>query len=167
MTKQWNDGPPPSGRKLTWPQTERWREFSYQPMADGGKPLFMVEIDHWTLGDWDGYSRRGNNHWNVYAYIYPAHSLFAKVIGEDARHSEEVGALPLHGGVTLFEVHHAADGSIQSVQIGCDYGHYMDDEYSRMSTRDEASWVFGDAERLHAHLLALIDSQPLHLAAEE
>lgn len=141
-----------SDRQLRWPQTERWREFSYQPMSAGAKPLFMVEIDHWTSGEWDGYSRRGNNHWNVYAYIYPAHPLFANVIGKDARHSEEVAALPMHGGVTLFEVHHAADGSIQSVQIGSDYGHYDDDEYSRMSTKEEAREVFRDAELLYRHL---------------
>lgn len=127
-----------------------------------GKCLAAVEVAHWSFRSEgsaliDKYDRpvTGANVWNVYAWIYPSHPLFAKYAAHTAGDKDSYALtkdMPLHGGQTFFQRHHAADGTVTAVQVGCDYMHYGDEHFNNYTTREEADEVFADATRLHAWL---------------
>ena len=98
------------------------------------------------------YDEEGPHRWCVYAYIYPDHPNFGKFEG-DAIWQEASGALPLHGGCSFLRYHRSDDGAkVTSVQVGCDYNHLHDTEFTRYATKDEAYEVFADAEALYQRL---------------
>ena len=90
---------------------------------------------------------KGPYRWNVYAYIYPTHPHFAKFTDEEVW-QEAATALPLHGGATFLRWFCGQNGEPHCIQVGSDYAHAWDDEFSFFSSPEEASQVFADAEEL-------------------
>ena len=60
--------------------------------------------------------------------------------------------LPLHCGCSFFKKHRTEDGTVCSVQVGSDYNHLGDDEFTFCETEDDAARVFHDAENLFEFL---------------
>lgn len=89
----------------------------------------------------------GRHRWCVYAYIYPKHPHFAKFEGGQMW-QDAACALPLHCGPSYLRYHHDDNGNVTSVQVGADYNHLHDNEFTHYSTKEEASEVFEDAESL-------------------
>lgn len=92
--------------------------------------------------------------WCIYLYLYPAHPAFPLVDQAGSMSQDLFDELPLHGGCTYFRTHLYGPAEVPwkhegtaSVEIGCDYSHLHDDDY----TRDEdGAAVFADAEALLA-----------------
>jgi hypothetical protein len=106
---------------------------------------FLVEISrHSTESINDMY---GTNMWCVYAYIYKSHPHFDKFDGcrmfQDAACS-----LPLHAGPSFLKYHRNNDGIITCVQVGADYNHLHDDNYTYYLDEKDAISVFEDADNL-------------------
>ena len=117
---------------------------------------FTVAIVHWLDENHD--DRNGPHRWNVYAYVYPAHPMFAALA--EGRTSPAVGALPLHEGETCYHWHIGSDGWPTSLQIGSDYNHFNDERYTHMATADDARSVFADADRLVDYLAVSPEPRP-------
>lgn len=136
-----------ANKQIVWDQQEKWKT----RVCEGLACLAQIEVVHWTLGGVVEYQgRRGNNHWNVYVYLYPKHPMFAAFSAADVDTYEITRDMPLHGGQTYFERHFNEAAEVTSVQVGCDYGHYGDEMYSQFATKDDARLVFSDAEDLFA-----------------
>ena len=119
---------------------------------------FTIEVSHHNLGYEDAHTRRGLHRWCVYAYIYPTHPHFANFSG-DNMWQEAATDLPLHGGPTLLRWHYRKDENTPAavataVQVGADYNHLGDDDYTFISAKDDAGAVFADAEDLFDWLSA-------------
>lgn len=84
----------------------------------------------------------------VYAYIYPGHPRFDRILSENTWDEEGVDGLPLHRGCIYNKWHLNAEGVITSKQIGADYNHYMDESFSYYSILEEAVAVVYDAKKL-------------------
>lgn len=127
-----------------WQHKDEWRL--------NGKNFLIVVSRHATksLLEFD-YDDLGPNRWAVYAYIYPKHSRFSGFT-DDHIYSEAASALPLHQGASLVRFHLDKNAEKTSVQVGADYNHYGDDEFSHMADKDDANEVFADAERLYEFL---------------
>jgi len=97
------------------------------------------------------FDAEGPHRWCVYAYIYPKHPHFAAFKGNDLW-QEATGVLPLHAGCSFLTYHRRDSGDVTSVQVGCDYNHLHDNEYTQHATKEEAWEVFVDAEQLVARL---------------
>lgn len=149
-----------------WNKREEWKTGVYV----GQKQVAGVKVVRWSFhpeGDAgeDEYGRfkSGRNNWNVYAYIYPEHPLFAKfsahTTGDNGESYELTSAMPLHGGQTFYQLNFGAENRVESVQVGCDYMHCDDDRFNECATREQASEVFNDADELHAWLLARAKSE--------
>ena len=105
---------------------------------------FAVEVVRWNFYPINNPETNNNNVWNLYVYIYPKHPAFAKYQDKD-----NADRIPFHGGCTLYQVHNnPVTNDITSIQIGCDYNHYMDHHYQEMNTMEDASSIFWDAEQL-------------------
>ena len=91
--------------------------------------------------------REGPHRWAVYAYIYPKHPRFSRFVGEDMW-QDAATSLDLHCYPSFLRRHYAADGSQTAVQVGADYNHLHDEQYTHMATREDARSVFRDAEAL-------------------
>jgi hypothetical protein len=85
--------------------------------------------------------------WCLYAFIYPDHTLFGNFDGPDFW-QDACGFFDWHGGCTYLEYHRDDESKIVSVQVGCDYNHYLDDRYLYMATKEDAASVFNDADGL-------------------
>lgn len=124
-----------------WERKELWHK-----RGDG----FCVEVKHHTLplhaDHWSGPDR-----WCVYAYIYPTHPHFARFDG-DTKWQEAAIMLPLHGGPSFLRWHMDTNGNATSVQVGADYNHDVDTEYTYYKTAEDAYSVFRDANELVAWL---------------
>jgi hypothetical protein len=131
-----------------WKRSESWRR--------EGKD-FMVEVYHyvspppWGLVEphnafWD----EGPNRWNVYAYIYPAHPHFAAFDGPHMW-QDASNLLHFHGGPSYL-ARPMYEGKVSCIKVGSDYNHLNDDYYSHLSTAQEASSVFEDANELFEQL---------------
>lgn len=105
---------------------------------------FCIEVVRWNFYPIFNVDNKNKNVWNLYVYIYPEHQAFSKYENEDSKHS-----IPFHGGCTFYQKHNnPLTGDITSIQIGCDYTHYMDDQYKEMITMEDAASIFYDAEYL-------------------
>jgi hypothetical protein len=111
---------------------------------------FLVVVKHYTETP-NKYSHDGPHRWNVYAYIYPKHRLFETFKGPEMWQPAAT-ELPLHGGPSLLRWHLGDDGKPTSVQVGADYYHLHDEEFSYYATPSDASEVFNDADKLFQHL---------------
>ena len=122
----------------SWAHSDTWR-------LRGSN--FLVEVYHWT--DASLLPGDGTHHWNVYAYIYPAHPRFQRfnTSGVSGMCQPATEDLPLHGGVSYLEFPQF-NGIITCAKVGCDYGHLHDDAFTHFATREEALQVFADAEHL-------------------
>ena len=89
----------------------------------------------------------GPHRWCVYAYIYPNHTLFDKFDG-DSLWQEATDMLPLHYGCSLLKRHTDEDGNVCSIQVGADYNHLGDEQYTHMETDADARVIFSDADGL-------------------
>lgn len=127
-----------------WKWKELWRK--------RGKG-FCVEVSHHTITYPPLYKHGGRNRWCVYAYIYPAHSHFAAFDGDELW-QQATKVLPLHGGASLLRRHQDKSGKLTSVQVGADYNHDGDEEYTHCDEAEAASKVFWDADELVTWLAA-------------
>lgn len=98
--------------------------------------------------------------WNVYAYLYPKHPRFEKIVPPEEgsyRIPDGCNGLHFHGGilgaVTLFRPHYDKAGNVTSYQFGSDYDH-LNDDWARETTPQAGphSRVFRDAEVLFTQL---------------
>lgn len=111
---------------------------------------FLVTVKRWARQAIPGVTPPGEgmNVWNVYAYIYPRHSLFSE-IAEGYPSTHCVANFPMHKGANYLKAW--ADGStgaITSYQVGCDYNYIADDWLTHISDPQAAEQVFSDALRL-------------------
>lgn len=111
---------------------------------------FCVEVSRHTEQPCS-YTDEGPNRWCVYAYIYPTHPHFAKFDG-DRMWQDAATVLPLHGGPSMLRLHRDANCNMTSVQVGADYHHDCDAEFTHCADENEAYAVFKDAEKLFAWL---------------
>ncbi len=125
-----------------WKKIEIWRKRAR---------TFTVEVYH--SKDSPG-KDSGENYWNIYVYIYSSHPLFGQLEPGGGMYQELINNMPFHWGASFFHVHFAAGGEITSYQIGCDYRHLHDEDYSFMETEEEAAPIFKDAEKLLAYFEA-------------
>lgn len=131
-----------------WTHKDEWRKF--------GKD-FLVTITRHSVTTSSGLEdlEDGPHRWAVYAYVYPKHPYFAQFINSGGMTQEACTAMPLHCYPSLFRTHVDSDnGSITSFQVGADYNHLHDYEFTHYATKDDAYEVFRDADRLHKWLTA-------------
>lgn len=120
-----------------WQHKDEWKV-----LGDG----FCIVVSRHDFGVLD--STRGDNNWCVYVYIYPKHPYFKEVQKDENMSGDAANAMPLHGGCTLFKSHRDENGEVCSYQIGADYNHLYDENFTHMKTPSEAFEVFSDAETL-------------------
>ena len=130
-----------------WAHKDEWKKYGRD---------FCITITRHTFES-DLSRCEGPHRWCVYAYIYPNHAHFSKFEGPDHWQpaSEE---MPLHGGSSFLR-YPMEDGEITSVQVGADYNHLGDDEFTQYATQAEAYEVFHDAENLHIWLTVRAEIQ--------
>lgn len=114
---------------------------------------FLVTVTRHTVNILPEYNfdNLGPNRWAVYAYIYPTHQLFS-LFNESGIYQDASRVLPLHAGPSFLKFHYDKHGTKLSVQVGADYNHLYDEEFSNYVTKDEAYAVFADAIELFEHL---------------
>jgi hypothetical protein len=122
-----------------WKRKDVWKKCSRH---------FTVEVTRHTEDVRDG---DGPNRWCVYAYIYPTHPRFGHFSG-DSMYQSAACALPLHGGPSLLTWHVSKDGKVGSVQVGADYHHIHDTDYTFYDNAEQAGSVFFDANALYEFL---------------
>jgi len=127
----------------TWNKKQEWHK-----QGNG----FTIVIKHSTNIDYPSeYMDYGNNRWFIYCYIYPKHKLFDKFNGSGMWQDSAV-ELPLHGGPSYLKWHYDDDGLKTSVQVGCDYSHLYDEEFSFFDNLENNYEVLNDAEKLFNYL---------------
>ena len=128
-------------------KTEDWKRW--------GKD-FLVVVNHYTSATPAEFAcGEGPHRWCVYAYIYPSHPHFEAFDGTETMWQDAATVLPMHGGPSLLRVHTKhPDHAIASYQVGADYNHLHDDEYTHMANEIEAASVFRDADELFDWLSA-------------
>ena len=112
---------------------------------------FIVQAKHWVELSYKGMQafNDGRNRWAIYAYIYPKHKLFAEIKADGGMWQDAFNDLPLHRGCSYFKRHiDDESGKTTSYQIGCDYNHHGDDEFTYMKDERDAWGVLEDARRL-------------------
>lgn len=127
--------------------TDPWlRKDEWSHRADS----FLVVVSRLSEPRPESRHDMGEHRWTVYAYVYPQHPLFAKFNPSGGMW----GQPDLHGhwSPSLYRAHCDTTGSIKSHQLGWDYAHDGDSRFSFMATRNEASEVFWDAQKLYDEL---------------
>jgi len=116
---------------------------------------FLVEVARWT--DTSDRAAKNllleelkdiipDNHWNVYAYIFPKHPLFEKIINDNLYN---YGLdLPLHWGASYHSWDYDSKGKVVFKKIGSDYQHLNDERFGKYVTADDAWEIFKDADEL-------------------
>jgi hypothetical protein len=99
---------------------------------------FTVAVKHWI----DSF---GKHHWNVYAHIFPGHSIF-----EGLENRLSGCPLPLHDYCSYSHFDFNAKGLCVCKSFGSDYAH-LNDDYTRVSDI-ELTPVMADAHELYAFL---------------
>ncbi len=128
-------------------KTEDWKR--------GGKDFLVVVNHHTSATPTEFACGEGPHRWCVYAYIYPSHPHFEAFDGTENMWQDAATVLPMHGGPSLLRVHTKhPDHAIASYQVGADYNHLHDDEYTHMANEIEATRVFRDADELFDWLSA-------------
>ena len=133
--------------KQGYRKTEDWKR---------GSNGFLVVVNHHTSSiNAELACGEGPHRWCVYAYIYQNHPHFEAFDGTEAMWQDAATILPMHGGPSLLRVHTKyPDHAITSYQVGADYNHLHDDEYTHMANEIEAASVFRDADELFEWLSA-------------
>lgn len=129
------------------------KEFNHQDIWRLRGDNFLVTVVR-TIVDVPpeyNFDNLGPNRWAVYAYIYPNHACFSR-FDDSGMHQDASRALHFHGGPSFFQFHYDKTGAKQSIQVGADYNHLYDEEYSHYATKDDAAEVFDDAVQLYAYL---------------
>lgn len=126
----------------TWNHKDEWRK-------EGKDFLVTVTRHSTTPSAIDPYE--GPHRWAVYVYVYPKHPVF-DTFESESNYQPATNAMPLHGGCSFFRVHLDKRGDKASVQVGADYHHLHDDEFTHYATKDDAAVVFSDAECLFDYL---------------
>ena len=101
------------------------------------------------------------NHWNVYAYIYPKHPLFNKIVS-DSLFNYGVD-LPLHWGSSYHSWIYNANGEVLYKKIGSDYQHLHDEHFGKCKTKEDAWEIFEDS----AELIEMLKNKEAPAAIEE
>jgi hypothetical protein len=129
------------------------KEFNHQDIWRLHGTDFLVTVVRTTVDVSPEYNfdNLGSNRWAVYAYIYPKHTCFAG-FDDSGMFQDAARALHFHGGPSFLQFHFDKAGKKQSVQVGADYNHLYDEEYSYYATKDDAFRVFDDAVQLYAYL---------------
>ena len=114
---------------------------------------FTVEISHHRVDVFDCgcYDSDKGHRWCACAYIYTSHPHFSRFDESDWMFQDAAKAMPLHGGPSYLRRHITTKDGIpvvQSIQVGCDYHHECDNRFTRYESKEDASEVFADAERL-------------------
>ena len=128
-----------------WAHKDEWKRFGTN---------FLISVSRHTekrSGLPAEYFTDGPNRWCLYVYIYPKHPKFG-TFDSDSMWQDATQSMPLHGGCTYLRYHAEPNGSINSIQVGCDYNHYRDEQYSFMETQEDARSVFADAEELFNYM---------------
>ena len=133
MTKDWRHG-------------DTWKK-------DGNS--FQVEVVHWL--NTASLPEDGPHRWNVYAYIWKMHPLFAAFQPDADMLSEAAQSLKLHCGATFCTPLRNPDGDVYGWKVGSDYQHYRDD-FSEIATQQDAGKIFADAEELFSQLQEMQDA---------
>lgn len=116
---------------------------------------FLIEVVRNTSEyQYEG-SSEGPNRWNVYAYIYPSHPHFNAFSGESL-FQDAAMKLEFHCGPSYVRPYSEQGKPIHCWQVGSDYNHLHDDRFTHMSTKEEATEVFYDAESLFEQLTNMI-----------
>ena len=122
-------------------KTDEWKRV--------GKDFLVVVKRHTSATPAEFACGEGPHRWCVYAYIYPSHPHFEAFDGTETMWQDAATVLPMHGGPSLLRVHTKhPDHAITSYQVGADYNHLHDDEYTHMANEIEAASVFRDADEL-------------------
>ena len=111
---------------------------------------FIVQVSRHSVDITDHpacFDSEGPHRWCIYAYIYPKHWHFGAFSGTDV-FQDAASMMPLHCGPSLLRWHLGGEGEVTSVQVGCDYNHLHDNEYTRLGNPVEAFGVFSDADDL-------------------
>ncbi|WP_336695669.1 hypothetical protein [Delftia acidovorans] len=109
---------------------------------------FLVQVTHWRRDSGDEFE--GPHRWNVYAYIYPSHPHFSAFGDVEDMTQSACTALPLHAYPSFHRIHlDSRSGKACSHQVGSDYGHLHDDQFSFMESPEDAAAVFRDADALY------------------
>lgn len=117
---------------------------------------FLIQLRAWRSSDeWI---------WNVYAYIYEGHPLFA----EEHREFVKYG-LPFHGGCTfdligttqpLMGIKYTWQRESKYIKVGCDYNHYEDERFNSSDPREGVPWrIQEDVKELYEVLKQWSDGQ--------
>lgn len=139
---------------INWQAKQIWR-------APGGD--FLIEVfksETEKFFDERGYRIGGDpfdggHRWYVYAYIYPGHPLFNKFQPNGGMIQEATNLIQCHGYCSFFSPYYDDNGNkIISYKVGWDYNHLHDNDFTHMTTKEEAWRVFMDAEHLFAQLEA-------------
>jgi len=95
----------------------------------------------------------GGQRWNVYAFIFPVHPLFALFDPKsDSFYQDVIAEMPFHSGASYLRRHFNDKGEVVCYQVGSDYNHLCDERFTRAYEPDEAGSVFRDACDLFEHL---------------
>lgn len=91
----------------------------------------------------------GGYRWNVYAFIFPQHPLFAEFDQKSDSFGQKVCvSLPFHYGPSYLRRHFNENGEVSCYQVGSDYNHLHDERFTRMAEPIDAARVFLDAADL-------------------
>lgn len=122
-----------------WNHKDEWRR-------NGNGFMVSVSRHHIDSGE-------DANRWCVYAYVYPRHRIFEHMDKtDDACVLSGCAGLSCHSYVSFYKAHRDASGEVKSIQIGWDYNHDGDYQYTTYSTPDDAHMVFWDAGELFKQL---------------
>lgn len=136
----------------TFHKTETWTTQVYKDR----KPVAMVQIKHWIRPSYEAIMNGSDevvNHWNVYATLWPEHSMFER--SSEATEQDYMSAglnLPFHGGQTYHRRYYDEDGEVVAVEMGSDYAHYGDERFESYTTLSDAVAVEMDARELLTYL---------------
>jgi len=133
-------------------------EFKHKDVWTTHGKGFCVEVVRWerelSISE-ESWSISDTNIWNIYAYIYPSHTLFNKLKRVKRAGDCYKFGIPFTRDISYFNKNQR-ENKICSIQIGNDYNHLGDEYFTRCSTKDEASSIFFDAEELFKYLEKLM-----------
>lgn len=113
---------------------------------------FMVMVNHYTEPQREEaacFDSEGPHRWCVYAYVYPSHPHFAAFDGTETMWQGAATMMPGHSYPSFLRIHtKQPDNAVCSYQVGWDYNHHGDWEYTRLANEHEAFGVFADADQL-------------------
>lgn len=122
-----------------------------QEWSHKGGSFNIQVVHHFNARAEDGMD--GGHRWNVYAFIFPTHPLFAKFnLGSDDFWQEVCTNMPFHAGPSYLRRHFDVNGGVVCIQVGSDYNRLHDNEFTHYATAEGAMRVFMDAVDLLLHM---------------